>query len=183
MHPLVYGAIIITGGVMIVWCSYMLLRSRSREAFKVIGTMGPYSALYYKCSSDCERSDPGKQLSPTHGNMMCQRYCDSVITDIARRGGPSYPSDDHIASTSNIGEPYEISTLGTGGVITSIDQAYKVCGDGEANEWCRQNFFTASEIDSKCRQDCEYSTYPTKDCMKLCTASKVGNFSLGWSWK
>ena len=84
---------------------------------------------------------------------------------------------------NNLPPPYEIKNLGSGGVNISIDQAYKACGDGQANTWCREKFFTSMEIDAKCRQDCEYSAYPSAECMKLCTASKVGNLSLGWSWK
>jgi len=154
---------VLAGGAIVYY-----LWKRRRESFKVLGNMGPQRELYYKCTSDCERSDPGKQLSPTHGNMMCLEYCDSVITDIARRGGPSDPDELPVAPTK---------------IVTSIDDAYHVCGDGDANAWCREKYFTATEIDAKCRQDCEYSTYPSGQCMRLCAASKAGNYSLGWSWK
>jgi hypothetical protein len=184
VSSLAWGAIIITTGVIGVCVTSLLLKTRKRESFKVVGTIGPYKDLYYKCQSDCERSDPGKQLSPAHGNLMCDRYCDSVITDLTRRGGPSYPLDVPTMSTANNAfPPYDIRNLGSGGVERSIDQSFKICGDGEANAWCREKFFTASEIDAKCQQDCQYSTYPTKQCMTLCAASKAGNYSLGWSWK
>lgn len=177
-HIIIGGVLIVAAGMVI----YFINRSR-KENFKVLGSMGPYTDLYYKCTSDCERSDPGKQLSPTHGNMMCQGYCDSIITDLARRGGPSYPMDLPTASTKNIKTRPAIAGLGSGGVVTSLDKSYQMCGDGEANAWCREKYFTGTEIDAKCRQDCEYSTYPTAKCMELCSASKKGNYSLGWSWK
>lgn len=179
-----YNSKVIILGVACVVCATIVIWKlilKNREYFKVLGSLGPYKELYYKCNSDCERSDPGKQLTPGHGNMMCKNYCDSTITDISRRGGPSYPLDFPVKSTSN--KSSSVFDLGSGGVMTSIDEAYKFCGDGEENSWCRQNFHTASEIDAKCRQDCEYSTYPTKECMSLCAASKSGNYSLGWSWK
>ncbi len=171
MDPIVKNLVLASAAGVIVVAIYYYL-SRRREPFKVVGGMGPYKDLYYKCSSDCERSDPGKQLSPTHGNMMCQEYCDSVITDIARRGGPSYPLDARVATPPL-----------SGGISTSVDDAFAVCGDGGENAWCRDKYFTATEIDSKCQQDCEYSTYPTKTCMDLCAKSKKGNFSRGWTWK
>lgn len=159
--------LILTTGAGILLIIYIGWK-RNRENFKVVGNMGPFKNIYYKCSSACERSDPGKQLSPTHGNMMCQEYCDSVITDIARRGGPSYPSDYYSKDDT---------------IKTPIDISYEICGDGEQNKWCRDKFVTASEIDSKCRQNCEYSTYPVEQCMDLCTKSNKGNYSRGWTWK
>jgi hypothetical protein len=147
---------------------YYLYRSK-RESFKVLGSMGAHQReLYYKCTSACERSDPGKQLSPTHGNMMCQAYCDSVISDIARRGGPSYPMD-------YLAKDPELKSIN--------DIAFHVCGDGVENRWCRDKLATGMEIDAKCRQDCEYSQYTIDECMNLCAKSKKGNYSRGWTWK
>src|SRR5689334_3947418 len=127
-----------------VFCGGLLYYySRKKEGFKVLGSIGATQRnLYYKCTSDCERSDPGKQLSPFKGNLMCQEYCDSAITDMVRRGGPSYPYRP-MAKTVPI--------------TTTIDEAYDVCGDGESGRWCRTLYHTGKEIDQKCRQDCEYS--------------------------
>lgn len=177
MNRLLLISAIVVGSATIIW----LLKYKKREAFKILGALAPYKEVYYKCNSDCERSDPGKQLTPGHGNSSCASYCDSVITDISRRGGPSYPLDFKVASTKNSSK--KIKDLGSGGIVSSTDEAYIFCGDGEQGRWCRQNYHTSYEIDAKCRQDCEYSTYSQEECMKLCSASKSGNFSLGWTWK
>lgn len=100
--------------------------------------------------------------------MACQEYCESSLTDIARRGGPSYPDECHVPPSA---------------VSTPADNAYRVCGDGTKGKWCRQIYFTDREIDEKCRQDCKYSTQPTNICMDLCKRSRSANKSLGWQWK
>ena len=167
-------AIIIAVGSLAVVLLLWYASSKKRENFKVLGALAPYRDLYYRCTSECEKSDPGKQLYPTKGSMMCQEYCDSSITELSRKGGPSYPVDSPVDSTESI------PTTSTG---SGVDDAYKVCGDGSKNEWCRNLYTTYHEIDSKCRMDCEYSTLPTKVCMERCTKANSGNASLGWSWK
>jgi hypothetical protein len=151
--------------------AYRYYRSR-REGFKVLGALAPYSDLYYRCTSECEKTDPGKQLGRNRGNMMCQEYCDASITDISRRGGPSYYKDAPISKDSPNLKWRD-----------SIAESYEVCGDGTQNEECRTRYTTAYEIETKCQQDCQYSTYPTGKCMDLCAKSMLGNYSLGWSWK
>lgn len=34
--------------------------TRYREKFKVLGTLAPHRQVYYRCLSECERSDPGR---------------------------------------------------------------------------------------------------------------------------
>lgn len=140
------------------------------SGFKVLGTMGPYSDLYYRCYAQCERSDPAKQLYPTKGNFMCGEYCDSVITKMARVGGPSDPQSKKI--------PPPI-------VRTPMDDAYQICGDGSRGDWCRSLYHSSSEIHEKCMQDCEYSTLQRGQCMNLCSRTLSANKSIagGWSWK
>lgn len=141
---------------------------KSRETFKVLGALGNQKQVYYRCLSECEKSDPAKQMSPSKGSKMCQVYCDSVLTDVTRRGGPSYLRDFPVAEAS----------------ATSIpDTSFTKCGDGTHGEWCRSQVSTAGEIDEKCRQDCAYSTLPEERCMRDCTNILVGNKSSGWSWK
>lgn len=145
-------------------------RKSNKEGFKVLGTLSPYSDLYYRCLSQCERSDPGKQLLPTKGNFMCGEYCDSVITKMARVGGPSDP---------------KVPKIPTPEVKTYMDQAYEICGDGSKGDWCRSLFHSSAEIHEKCKQDCEYSTRPRAECMDLCSRTLSANKSItgGWSWK
>jgi hypothetical protein len=159
---------IVVIAIIVVAFLWWLVSKKGKESFKVLGTLAPYNQVYYKCLSDCERSDPGKRLTPTKGSMACQEYCDSTLTDISRRDGPSYPEEYPIA-------PLTIST--------EADDAYKICGEGTKGNWCRQIYFTDREIDEKCRQDCKYSTQTTEECMDLCAKARSANKSTGWSWK
>ena len=152
----------------VLWSFYTCVWLPRKEGYKVLGTLASYKDLYYKCTSECERTDRGKQLMPTHGNYMCQEYCDSEITRMSRVGGPSDPVHEHIPTPN---------------VDRVIDRSYKVCGDGNRGNWCRSLFHTDSEIDEKCREDCEYSTLDTGSCMDLCSRARSANKSLGWNWK
>lgn len=145
--------------------------TNDQERFKVLGTMGPSAnSLYYRCLSECEKSDPAKQMSPSKGSMTCLAYCDSVITDLMRRGGPSYPNDLSVAGSIPR-------------VILNIDDAYSRCGDGTHGQRCRSLVTTDYQINDKCRQDCEYSTLSAEQCMNQCSQSRSSAKSSGWSWK
>ncbi|HMP29091.1 MAG TPA: hypothetical protein PKD85_05805 [Saprospiraceae bacterium] len=146
----------------------LFLKERQKEDFKVLGSMGNLKGLYYQCLNQCEKSDPAKNMSPTKGSMACQAYCDSIITDLARRGGPSYRDDLPIGNVN---------------VITNIDKTYASCGDGTHGARCRSLKATDYQIDDKCRQDCEYSTLPKRQCMERCSQTKASSKSTGWSWK
>lgn len=143
-------------------------RGKTTENFKILGSLAPQKQMYWQCLSECERGDPSLQLTKTKGSMSCQAYCDSTITDIVRRGGPSYPRDEPVATVP---------------ITTAIDQSYALCGDGTKGAWCRKNFTTHSEIDQKCRQNCAYSTLPSDICMKNCADVLKVNATTGWSWK
>jgi hypothetical protein len=160
MYRNLFFLILLLGVIYLFWSS--------KEDFKVLGNLATQRNMYYQCLSECERSDPALRLTPTKGSMMCQAYCDSTITDLARRGGPSYPQDIPVAPTQ---------------VITRIDKAYKACGDGTKGEVCRKHFATNGEIDEKCRQDCAYSSLDAKDCMEKCSNVLAVNRTSGWSWK
>lgn len=152
--------------VYIVWSSKR--KENFIEGFKVLGTLGKQNQLYYRCLSECERSDPGKRMTPTHGSSSCLSYCDSVITDLTRRGGSTYVEDHPVAAAT---------------IIDRVDESYLRCGDGTHGAYCRQLYATDGEIDEKCRQKCEYSTSSTGECMELCTLAHSANHSRGWSWK
>ena len=138
----------------------------TKDGFKVLGSLAPQKQMYWKCLSDCERGDPNFQMTKTKGSMSCLEYCDSTITDLVRRGGPSYPLDINAATVP---------------IVTHIDQAYSRCGDGTKGAFCRKNFTSDVQIDEKCRQNCAYS--PSSTCMEDCTKSLGPNKSTGWSWK
>lgn len=157
------GAILV---ILAVW--YLLKKDNPSEHFKVLGALAHQKDVYYRCLSECERSDPAKQMTPSKGSQLCQQYCDSVLTDVTRRGGPSYPRDLPVA---------------TAVAPTRVISSYDECGDGTHGDWCRQQFATAGEIDEKCRQDCEYSTLPPKECMKDCSNVREVAKVSGWSWK
>jgi hypothetical protein len=157
-------------GIILVGIIILLISRPSKEGFKVLGTLAPYSDLYYRCYSECERSDPAKRLYPTKGSFMCGEYCDSTITRMARIGGPSDPKEPKLPSPP---------------VKSVINDSYKICGDGVKGDWCRALYHSASEIYEKCRQDCQYSTQTGTQCMDLCSRSLDANKSIsgGWSWK
>ena len=168
-----------------------------REHFRWLGTMAPYQEVYYHCTSECERSNPVLRMSQTHGSPYCQQFCDYTVGKMATD------------------KPIEIFTNPNGDpspkikkVKTPIDDSYEVCGDGGSAEAvkCRSDYFTESEIDEKCRIDCQFyeNGYPIgstgyaknaseisdidhmknmKVCMSECKAVKDVNKSLGWNWK
>ena len=142
-------------------------RSRTRENFKVLGSLANQNELYMRCLYDCERTDPGNQLGKTHGNMMCLEYCDSSITEMTRNDGPTYLGNKE----------------GKVKVVTPIDQSYERCGDGTLSSRCRSDYDANDQIDSKCRIDCGYSKLPNDLCMKECFESYSPNKMRGWSWK
>ena len=154
--------------VLLVLFFVLYQGSNRNEDFKVLGSLAPQKRMYWQCLSDCERGDPSLQLTKTKGSMSCQEYCDSTITDIVRRGGPSYPKDEPVATVP---------------IVTKIDQAYALCGEGTKGAYCRKNFSSDREIDQKCRQNCAYSTLPADMCMKQCSDVLAVNKSSGWSWK
>lgn len=164
MFKLVAILVLILVGVAI------FLSTRSTEGFKVLGTLSPYSDLYYRCYSECERGDPAKQLYPTKGSFMCGEYCESSITRMARAGGPSDPKGDKIPSPQ---------------VPSAINDSYRICGDGVKGDWCRALYHSDYEIYEKCKQDCQYSTQTGEKCMDLCSKVLSANKSIsgGWSWK
>jgi hypothetical protein len=157
-------------GVLLLIFIYLCVKParRNMENFKILGSLAPQKQMYWHCLSECERGDPSLQLTKTKGSMTCQAYCDSTITDIVRRGGPSYTRDEPVKSVP---------------ITTSIDQSYALCGDGTKGAFCRKNFSTNSEIDKKCMQNCAYSTLPANLCMTQCSNVLSVNKSSGWSWK
>ena len=161
------GVVILILVLVFVFC-YVMHKKGNSENFKVLGELANQKALYYRCLYECERGDPDKYLTKTKGSMACQEYCDSVITDIVRRGGPSYPFD--VPS-----EPVA--------VFTPIDKSYEKCGSGTHGNRCRELESTNSEIKEKCRQECEYSTLSNDQCMSDCFRARSSSKSRGWSWK
>lgn len=137
----------------------------------VLGALGEYHQVYYKCLSDCERGDRAKQLGITHGNLMCDQYCESMVTEMTRQGGPSRPNQENYP-------PPKIETIN--------DSAFKHCGsenDKETQE-CRKLYACQQEITEKCKQDCDYSKQPRDFCMTECQKFYTPNCTtLGWTWK
>jgi hypothetical protein len=165
----IYLVAIIT---LVVGSFIIYLITTKSEKFKVLGALGPYKDLYYHCMASCEKTDPRKQLLKTHGNYNCANYCDSVITDLSRRGDATFPRDFKVA-------PPEIAT--------EPDRSYNMCGDGTKAEVCRAAYSTDNEINQRCTQDCQYSTQTNEECMRLCKDSYNPNFEgspkFGWGWK
>lgn len=158
---------ILLGVALVILVAYAYMKNKEVEKFKVLGSLANQRELYYKCLSDCERSDPGKTLLPTKGNFSCMKYCESTISDLVRRGGPSYPVDIPVETVP---------------VFTRIDSSYSKCGDGTQGDWCRGQYASTGQIDELCRQNCEYSTSNT--CMTDCSnVLRVNKSSGSWSWK
>ena len=154
---------LILGALLTITLIVLYLR---KENFKIMGSLGPYTNLYRECMSACEKSDPNKQLGQTHGSMMCAQYCDSVLTDVARRGGRTDPNECHVGGVNP---------------VTVSDRAYSACGDGSWGEACRREFMTSEETLTKCAQDCQYS--PEPGCIDECRKVRYASSSTGWSWK
>lgn len=162
--------LLILAALALLFLFFVLRPSPRREGFKVLGSLANQAPLYYRCLSECERTDPAKQLGMTHGSMSCQSYCESTITNITRRGGSSFPCEIPLKKVE---------------IVTRDDESYKRCGDGTKGEWCRALYTTDGEIDARCRQQCQYSTDAYPVCMSKCAASMSGNRfnSGGWTWK
>lgn len=184
---------------LFVWCYVSkngCVPKGSRENFKVLGALGNQKETYYQCLSECERSDPGKRLTPSDGSQSCMSYCDSIITDLTRRGGPSYPDELPVAeavgkivandnaSRSQSASIYDPNIkMVNSKLFNRRDQSFAVCGDGTKGAKCRKLYASDGEIDEKCRQDCQYNDEDTKECMDLCARSLSTNKYFGWSWK
>lgn len=189
------GILLILLIVVVVY--YKWEANKSKEHFRLLGTIAPYKDIYYHCSSECERADPGTRTSTTHGSESCQQYCDFTVGNMA--------TENHIdVFTNPNGNPSpKIKKF-----KTTIDEAYEVCGDGGSASAieCRSNYHTESEIDEKCRIDCKYTEtgHPIgstgyeknsseitdlqhiqnmKVCMTRCKKNYSVNKSLGWNWK
>ena len=103
-------------------------KTSNKENFKVLGALAPQKDMYYHCLSECERSDPAKQMTPTKGSWMCKQYCDSSMTDMTRRSGPSYVKD---------------ALVNTVDIVTNMDKTFNKCGQGTKGDWCRVQEFTS----------------------------------------
>ena len=163
--------------------AFTKMKKANRESFKVLGTLAPYAKQYYRCLSECEKQDPSKRLIPNRGSLMCEEYCNSVLTEASRQ--PANGADNVFS--------------------TAIDESFNICGEGRRAERCQDIMSTSKEIDEYCQRECEY--YPSyyngdslfkgvdngsnkerspqaeATCMNSCKKSKRGNYSIGWSWK
>lgn len=180
-----YG-IIVAGAVillLIILCAVYKKSPPLRENYGFsIGALGEYQALYYKCISDCEREDPSKYLGKTKGSLMCDAYCNSTITDMARRGGASYIGDS-ITPKSYTSYP-GVGEFPPPTVKTRIDECYEQCGEGRPGYECRSNCACQGEVSAKCTQECAYSYLPKDACMDQCSKFySVNCTSTSWTWK
>lgn len=156
----------IFAAVSIAWLAYTLLKKKSKEGY-LLGALGPYKSLYYRCLSECEKEDPSNYMG--HANLMCSEYCDSMATEMQRKGGPSDEEGQHVAPPQ---------------VIETVDDCYARCGEGKIARKCRSNCACEKEVDERCRLECMHSNIPGKQCMELCSGPMRANCSsLSWTWK
>jgi hypothetical protein len=163
-------AFFIGGGFLLFIFLTVLFFNKSRENY-VLGALGPYREVYYKCMSHCEREDLSKKLGATHGSLMCDAFCNSMGTEMARQGDASRST-----------QPYYKPPI----IRTSIDKCYEKCGydsNPDANE-CRDKCFCHSEVIDKCKQECAYSDMPKDQCIDQCSKIYGANCStLAWNFK
>jgi hypothetical protein len=148
---------------------FMFYPRNKREGYGfVMGALGQYKQLYYRCISECEREDKSNILG-NGANINCDTYCNSKVTEMARRGGPSDPYHPHT-------EPPKVKL--------TVDECYEQCGEGKIARGCRSKCACEKEVDEKCRQECMHSIMPEGMCMDICSKTLKANCSsLSWTWK
>ena len=154
--------LLVVGVLVLFFC-----KRKTKEGFKVLGTLANQNEIYYSCLSGCEKADPIDQLGRTVGSATCLDKCDFVGTALA--------------------DVTEVPGISTGipkiRVDTVEDQSYQVCGDGSDFDRCRLDYVTRSNVLSKCAQDCKFSNLPYARCVEQCNKSHRGAYIDGWTRK
>lgn len=149
--------------VFVILVVAVLLLCGKPEGF-ILGSAAPYKTQYNECLNQCVRSDPNKRFL-SQANVNCGRYCDSVISDMARLGVP--PSDTNISNSMTKCEKQ------CGGDTPEQRKCLKMCyGQNEVAQWCKELW-------------CPYSLSPNDKCMRRCFSTWTANnnqFS-GWKWR
>jgi hypothetical protein len=154
----------IVGTIIVIGLLCIALKKPVREGL-VLGALGPYRKSYFNCINEAERAD--ESIRGEHANLSASAYCESVHTDMARRGGPSDVKNGHFP-------PLQFENR--------IDYCYRpdVCGEDAV---CLARCSCDYQVDRWCRKECAYSKEPTDICMKACTDVYRTNCQNGsWFW-
>jgi len=146
---------------LIVVSTYMYYKT---EKFNILGALAPYKKQLVQCIRECNREDPDTRLLQS-GNFNCSVYCESVLTDMARRGVP--PENVKILTTSDKCEKQ------CSGKYPNVEKnkCIGVCK-------CHNNVY------KWCNNQCRYSTSPKHECMKDCGDVYLTNCNqTSWDWR
>lgn len=137
--------------------------SSNVETFNILGALAPYRKKLATCLKECNRQNPDARLLQS-GNFNCSLYCESVLTDMARRGVP--PEHVKIDTSSKVcqnqcSSPHKIEE----------DKCISTCE-------CHHNVL------KWCDNQCLYSTLNKEDCMKQCSDVYLTNCNqVSWDWR
>jgi hypothetical protein len=139
--------------------------SQNKESFGTpIGSLAPYREHITECINQCNKSDSTKRLLKSP-NMYCDRFCQSVFTDISRLGIP--PSKIPLKTDLSICEKNCENIKNENIKRNCISTCH---GQREALEYCK-------------KIQCPYSTLPEYECMEQCfLLTNLNNNSVSWNW-
>ena len=140
--------------------------SQGSERFgNVLGQLGPYQVELNECLKRCTRTDPSDRLLPM-GNMYCSMYCDTIMTEKAKRG---IPPRDFI-------------------VTNNLDKCQRQCNKPDTSpqekRTCISTCYGHNEVVDWCKSLwCPYSLDNQDRCMKHCTSTwNTNNNQVAWKW-
>lgn len=157
--------IIIIVGISIGYCNNSLSQETEERYGSVLGQLADYQVELNECLNRCTRSDPSDRLLST-GDLYCDMYCNSVITEKANRGIPPKKS---IASNNMVKCRKQCDEPGT--TPEEKRKCLSMCyGHNEVADWCKTLW-------------CPYSLNDNDKCMKWCTSTwNTNNNQLSWKW-
>ena len=158
----VFGIIIIS---LSMGCCGNSPSSGSGEKYGgVLGQLADYQPELNECLNRCSRNDPSDRLS-AHSNFNCSAYCNSVMTDKARRGVPPRKT-----------------------IPNNLEKCTRQCNTPKASEnekrKCISMCYGQNEVADWCKSLwCPYSLDYDDVCMKRCTSTwNTNNNQVSWKW-
>lgn len=164
LYSLVFALIIIISIVV-----YTLINRNENDGEEkygsVLGQLADYQLELNECLNRCTRSDPSDRFLPM-GNLYCDMYCNTTITEKANRGIPPKKS---IASNNIVKCRKQCDV--SGATPEEKRKCLSMCyGHNEVADWCKSLW-------------CPYSLHDNDKCMKRCTSTwNANNNQVSWKW-